>query len=110
MQNYKPTYLPDGSELLDTVEQSEMIVYEFAINNSGGFEILLSKSDTKVYLNTENTEITPFDQNEIAGYYFKKGDLNYVCCDRDGYLVLQENNSKNLSLFSSLCVIWVVPQ
>lgn len=55
LQNYKPTYLPDGSELLDTVEQSEMIVYEFAINNSGGFEILLSKSDTKVYLNTENT-------------------------------------------------------
>lgn len=87
LQNYKPTYLPDGSELLDTVEQSEMIVYEFAINNSGGFEILLSKSDTKVYLNTENTEITPFDQNEIAGYYFKKGDLNYVCCDRDGYFI-----------------------
>lgn len=56
-------------------------------NYSGGFEILLSKSDTKVYLNTENTEITPFDQNEIAGYYFKKGDLNYVCCDRDGYFI-----------------------
>jgi hypothetical protein len=87
LQNYKPTYLPDGAELLNTVEQSEMIVYEFAISNSGRFEILLSHSDAKVYLNTENAEITSFEQNEISGYYFKQGDWNYVCCDRDGYFL-----------------------
>lgn len=87
LQCYQPTFLPDGSELLDTVEQPGMIVYEFAINNSSSFEILLSKSDTKVYLNAENAEITPFDQYEIAGYYFKNGTLNYVCCERNGYFL-----------------------
>lgn len=87
LQDYHPTYLPDGSELMDTVEQSEMMVYEFSINNAGSFEILLSTSDAKVYLNTENAKITPIDQSEIVGYYFKKGDLNYVCCERDGYFI-----------------------
>lgn len=87
LQSYQPTYLPDGAELQNTAELPEMIVYEVAINNSGSFEILLSNSDIKVYLNTENAEITSFDQNEISGYYFKKGDLNYVCCERDGYFL-----------------------
>ena len=84
LQRYQPAYLPDGAELQNTTDLSEMIIYEFAINNSNRFEILLSKPDIKVYLDTENAEITPFDQNGITGYYFKRDALNYVCCERDG--------------------------
>lgn len=84
LQSYKPTYLPDGAERVDMIVQPEMVVYEFAINDSSSFELLLSKSDAKVYLNTENAEITPFAQNKLTGYYFKNGALNYVCCEQDG--------------------------
>ena len=34
LQSYKPTYLPDGAELKNTVEQPEMLAYEYAINES----------------------------------------------------------------------------
>lgn len=42
LQSYKPTYLPDGAELKNTVEQPEMLAYEYAINESSYFNILLS--------------------------------------------------------------------
>ena len=84
LQSYKPTYLPDGAELLDTIVQPEMVTYEFVIDDSNSFEILLSKSDTKVYLNAENAEINSFNQNGVAGYFFEKEDLNYVCIEHDG--------------------------
>ena len=48
LQSYKPTYLPDGAELKNTVEQPEMLAYEYAINESSYFNILLSKSDTRI--------------------------------------------------------------
>ena len=57
LQSYKPTYLPDRAELKNTVEQPEMLVYEYAINESGYFNILLSQSDTRIYADAENTEI-----------------------------------------------------
>ena len=43
------SYLPDGAELKNTVEQPEMLAYEYAINESSYFNILLSKSDTRIY-------------------------------------------------------------
>ena len=33
LQSYKPTYLPNGAELKNTVEQPEMIVHEYVITN-----------------------------------------------------------------------------
>lgn len=83
LQSYKPTYLPDGAELLNTIVQPEMVVYEFVVNDSNSFELLVSKSDTKVYLNTENAEITPFVRNELTGYYFKNRAENYVCWEQN---------------------------
>ena len=61
LQSYKPTYLPDGAELKN-----------------------LSKSDTRIYADAENTEIESFDKDGVIGYYFKKDDLNYICYERDG--------------------------
>lgn len=84
LQSYKPTYLPDGAELKNTVEQPEMLAYEYAINESGYFNILLSQSDTRIYADAENTEIESFDKGGVIGYYFKKDDLNYICYERDG--------------------------
>ena len=84
LQSYKPTYLPDGAELKNTVEQPEMLAYEYAINESSYFNILLSKSDTRIYAHAENTEIESFDKDGVIGYYFKKDDLNYICYERDG--------------------------
>ena len=84
MQSYKPTYLPDGAELKNTVEQPEMLAYEYAINESSYFNILLSKSDTRIYADAENTEIESFDKDGVIGYYFKKDYLNYICYERDG--------------------------
>lgn len=74
LQSYKPTYLPDGAELKNTVEQPEMLAYEYAINESGYFNILLSQSDTRIYADAENTEIESFDKGGVIGYYFKKDD------------------------------------
>lgn len=84
LQSYKPTYLPDGAELKNTVEQPEMLAYEYAINESSYFNILLSQSDTRIYADAENTEIESFDKGGVIGYYFKKDDLNYICYERDG--------------------------
>lgn len=84
LQSYKPTYLPDGAELKNTVEQPEILAYEYAINESSYFNILLSKSDTRIYADAENTEIESFDKDGVIGYYFKKDDLNYICYERDG--------------------------
>ena len=46
----------------NTVEQPEMLAYEYAINESSYFNILLSKSDTRIYADAENTEIESFDK------------------------------------------------
>ena len=65
LQSYKPTYLPNGAELKNTVEQPEMIVYEYVINESSYFNILLSKADARIYADAENTKIESFDKDGV---------------------------------------------
>lgn len=86
LQSYQPTYLPDGAKMVDTIVQQEIVIYKFTIDGSNSFEILIGQSDNKVYLNSENAEITPFEQNDVTGYYFQNTgiSINYVCCERDG--------------------------
>ena len=45
--------------------------------------IWLSQSDIRIYIDAENADVEPFDKDGIAGYFFKKEDLNYVCFERD---------------------------
>ena len=47
------------------------------------FSIWLSQSDIRIYIDAENADVEPFDKDGIAGYFFKKEDLNYVCFERD---------------------------
>lgn len=65
LQSYKPTYLPNRAELKNTVEQPEMIVYEYVINELSYFNILLSKADTRIYADAENTKIESFDKDGV---------------------------------------------
>jgi len=86
LQSYKPTYLPDGAELKNTVEQPEMLVYEYAINEAESFEIMITQSDNRVYFDTENTKIEPFDKGGVTGYFFQKDGMSYICFERDSSL------------------------
>ena len=42
-----------------------MIVYEYVINESSYFNILLSKSDTRIYADAENAKIESFDKDGV---------------------------------------------
>lgn len=84
LQSYKFTYLPDGAKLQNKFEQPEMISYEFEINGTGNFEIFICKPKNRVYLNTENVEITSFERDGVSGYYFQKDGINSVCCEQSG--------------------------
>ncbi len=84
LQSYKPAYLPDGAELQNTVELPEFIIYKYKIGNSDYFNIQLSQSDSRTYVDTESADIETLDMNGVTGYFFKKDGLNYVCFERDG--------------------------
>lgn len=84
LQSYKPTYIPDGAELQNTVEVPEFISYKYEIGGSDYFIIQLSQSDIRIYVDAENADIEPLNKDGVTGYYFKKDGLNYVCFERDG--------------------------
>lgn len=84
LQSYKPTYIPDGAELRNTVEIPEFISYKYEIGSSDYFIIQLSQSDIRIYVDAENADIEPLNKDGVTGYYFKKDGLNYVCFERDG--------------------------
>ena len=76
LQSYKPAYLPDGAELQNTVELPEFIIYKYKIGNSDYFNIQLSQSDTRTYVDAESADIETLDMNGVTGYFFKKDGLN----------------------------------
>ena len=81
---YKATYIPDGFVLLDTIEQPEVVQYEYAVNDSNFFSISISQSFFNVYADTENTEIKLLTIDGVTGYFFEKDSLSYICFERDG--------------------------
>lgn len=84
LTEYQAGYLPDGAILQDTTKQPTVILYEYAISGAERFEIMISQSDNRVYFDTENTEIEPFDKDGVTGYFFQKDDTSYICFERDG--------------------------
>lgn len=84
LQSYKPTYLPDGAELQNTIEVAEFISYKYEIGNSDYFNIQFSQSNIRIYVDAENADIEPLNRDGVTGYCFKKDGLNYVCFERDG--------------------------
>ena len=57
LRSYKPTYLPDGAELQNTVELPEFYGYEYAIDDTAYFSIWLSQSDIRIYIDAENADV-----------------------------------------------------
>ena len=61
-----------------------IVLYEYAINEAESFEIMITQSDNRVYFDTENTKIEPFDKGGVTGYFFQKDGMSYICFERDG--------------------------
>ena len=60
-----------------------IVLYEYAINEAESFEIMITQSDNRVYFDTENTKIEPFDKGGVTGYFFQKDGMSYICFERD---------------------------
>lgn len=88
LTEYQAGYLPDGAMLKNTTElpgePSGFLLYEYAIGKSENFSIVVSQSDSRIYLDTENAKIEPFDKDGVTGYFFQKDGMSYICFERDG--------------------------
>lgn len=84
LTEYQADYLPDGAILQGTTRQPEVVLYEYATSESERFSIVVSHSDNRIYLDTENAKIEPFDKDGVAGYFFQKDGVSYICFERDG--------------------------
>ena len=84
LTEYQADYLPDGAILQGTTRQPEVVLYEYATSESERFSIVVSHSDNRIYLDTENAKIEPFDKDGVAGYFFRKDGVSYICFERDG--------------------------
>lgn len=88
LTEYQAGYLPDGAILQDTTKQPNtepgIVLYKYAINEAESFEIMITQSDNRVYFDTENTKIEPFDKGGVTGYFFQKDGMSYICFERDG--------------------------
>lgn len=87
LTEYQAGYLPDGAILQDTTKQPNtepgIVLYEYAINEAESFEIMITQSDNRVYFDTENTKIEPFDKGGVTGYFFQKDGMSCICFERD---------------------------
>ena len=88
LTEYQAGYLPDGAILKNTTElpgePSGFLLYEYAIGKSENFSIVVSQSDSRIYLDTENAKIEPFDKDGVTGYFFQKDGMSYISFERDG--------------------------
>lgn len=88
LTEYQAGYLPDGAILQDTTKQPNtepgVVIRKYAISESEFFDIVITQSDNRVYFDTENTEIEPFDKDGVTGYFFQKDDTSYICFEWDG--------------------------
>ncbi|MFB2021974.1 DUF4367 domain-containing protein [Pseudoflavonifractor sp. P01025] len=85
LQDFSPQYLPDKFELLDTIEQPSLILYEYERGDDEFLNVLISLSDTKVYVDTEGSLLETVQIEGVSGYYFKKDGNNYVIFEKNGY-------------------------
>lgn len=72
LHSYKPTYLPEGAELMETIEQTVFIGYKYIIGGSESFSIWIGQTDIRIYTDAENADIEPLDRDGVTGYFFQK--------------------------------------
>lgn len=81
---YTFSYLPDGAELVNSIEGSFYADYRYEMNDSQYIDILICPADQRVYVDTEGAEIHPLQIGDLEGYWFSKDTLRYVCYEMDG--------------------------
>ena len=84
LRSYTLTYLPEGATLLSSIEDINLLQYEYVIDGLPAFNFLISQSDTRIYADTENTDIHSLEINGTAGFWFEKESPNFVCFELDG--------------------------
>lgn len=88
LTEYQAGYLPDGAILQNMTKQPNtepgVVIRKYAISESEFFDIVITQSDNRIYLDTENAKIEPLDKDGVTGYFFQKDDTSYICFERDG--------------------------
>ena len=85
LQKYKPNYVPEHFKLTNTTEQPSLILYEYGNENSDSFHILMSLSDTRIYIDTEGVVLEELEMQSFAAYYFEKDNVYHIIFEKDGY-------------------------
>lgn len=62
-----------------------MILYEYERGDDEFLSVLISLSDTKVYVDTEGSSLETVQIEDGSGYYFQKDGNNYVVFEKNGY-------------------------
>lgn len=85
LQTYRPTYLPKGFQLFNTVTQPSLILYEYETDSGSSLTILMSLSDGRIYMDTEGVELEEVDFEGTTAYYFEKDDSSHLIFGKDDY-------------------------
>lgn len=85
LQKYKLFYIPEGFQLGDTIEQPSLILYQYSGASHHTLSILMSLSDTRIYIDTEGIDLEKLDLGDTYAYYFEKDDVHHIIFERDGY-------------------------
>lgn len=85
LQEFSPQYLPDKFELFNIIEQPSLILYEYKSSDDKFLDILMSLSDTRVYIDTEGSRLETIEMKDTSGYYFEKDGNNYIIFEKEGY-------------------------
>lgn len=85
LQKYKPHYVPEHFKLTNTIEQPSLILYEYSNENSDSLNILMSLSDTRIYIDTEGAVLEELEIQDFVAYYFEKDNVYHLIFEKDGY-------------------------
>ena len=85
MQSYTPAYIPDGFELVDTIETNSRykLYYENDWEQCIVFEVALVAEQEHLNINTENFELIEISINGIPGYYAYDGSSHLLFWSND---------------------------
>lgn len=85
LQKYTPHYIPTQFELRGTITQPSLILYEYRDLNDETLTILMSLSDTRIYVDTEGVDLENLEIENVSAYYFEKDAVQHLAFERDGY-------------------------
>jgi len=99
LRTYKPTYLPERFQLIHTVTQPSLILYEYHTESGSSLSILMSLSDARVYMDTEGVELKEVDFEGTTAYYFEKEGRGHLLFGKDGYYFVVHGNVDRDEIF-----------